>query len=428
MEKFYLSLRIFPLAIRIPNRIYILFLLLILAFNSKAQTVFWTETFDGAVCAAGSGCDPSLVAWTTTNVGGNGAAANKFYVSCQENGNAAATCGTGCGTNQTLHVGNVASSSAAAFFCPTGDCGAAYDATGANEVTSKRCESPVINCTGKSTITISFVYMERGQTTLDNATFWYYDGSAWAQVVNMAKTPTASCGAQGEWTNTTVSLPVSANNNANVRIAFMWVNNGDGTGSDPSFAVNDVRALYLTLLPIELISFSAIRIDKEKVKLNWITESETNNDFFTVEKSNDGEKFIPILNKDGSGNSNQILNYVDYDFKANDEFVFYRLKQTDFNGEFSYSNTIKMSNEGFSADDLVLYPNPAKDEVSILLSDNYENMNLVLMDIQGRLVREMNITETNNIRFDLAGILDGVYFMHVNADGILTSKKIIIAR
>ena len=56
-------------------------LLSFFSFNAKAQ-IFYTETFDGTACAATSGCDPSLVSWTTTSLAGNGGNANKFYVSC----------------------------------------------------------------------------------------------------------------------------------------------------------------------------------------------------------------------------------------------------------------------------------------------------------------------------------------------------------
>lgn len=57
--------------------------------------------------------------------------------------------------------------------------------------------------------------------------------------MDLAKT--AVCAGQGTWTNHAIALPASANNNANVRIGFRWVNNNDGTGADPSFAVDDVQ-------------------------------------------------------------------------------------------------------------------------------------------------------------------------------------------
>ncbi len=205
---------------------------------SNAQ-IFYTETFDGTVCGTTSGCDQSLVSWTLTNTGVNGANANKFYVSCTENGNAAGVCGSGCGSDQSLHVGNVSTSSAAFIFCPTGDCGAAYDDSGAGERTDKRAESPTISCTGQTNITLAFNYLENGQGANDDATLWYFDGSTWASINALAKTTVCGSG-QGLWTAFSMTLPASANNNPNVKIGFRWVNNGDGNAADPSFAVDDI--------------------------------------------------------------------------------------------------------------------------------------------------------------------------------------------
>ena len=78
--------------------------------------------------------------------------------------------------SSNLHVGNIAGSPSAFIFCPPGDCGAAYDAggwcsiAGTDESTETdiRAESPTINCSGQSGITLCFTYMENGDGTLDN--------------------------------------------------------------------------------------------------------------------------------------------------------------------------------------------------------------------------------------------------------------------
>ena len=223
--------------------------------HATAQQAVWAEEFENG-CAAG--CYASAYVgpnggWTVTNVGVNGACANRWFISCAENGNAVGACGTGCGNNETLHVGNdiACVSPNGCFFCPTGDCGAAYDAScppalcfvccSCNSAqTDQRVESPVINLTGYATLTLSFKYMENGQAASDNATLWYYDGAVWAQLVDLPKTVVCG-GGQGTWTAYAIALPASANNNPNVRIGFRWVNNNDGSGSDPSFAVDDVE-------------------------------------------------------------------------------------------------------------------------------------------------------------------------------------------
>lgn len=236
---------------------------MLLPLAGRTQWAVWVEEFEngcttGCYAAAYAGVNG---AWSVTNLGAQGACANRWFVSCRENGNAVGTCGTDCtSNNETLHVGNelvgVCASPNGCAFCPTGDCGAAYDAgcpaalcafcsllcgTCSSTLTDQRAQSPVIDLTGYSTLTLGFKYMENGQGTQDNASVWWFDGTTWALLSDMPKTPVGGCGGQGQWTTFSVALPASANNNANVRIGFRWVNDNDGSGSDPSFAVDDVE-------------------------------------------------------------------------------------------------------------------------------------------------------------------------------------------
>lgn len=96
-------------------------------------------------------------------------------------------------------------------------------------------------------------------------------------------------------------------------------------------------------LPIELMSFSG-KVDNGSVILKWATASEVNNDFFTIEKSEDGVFFEVVGYVDGTGNSNSVIQYSFVDenlFKL----AYYRLKQTDYDGAFAYSSIIKVSEE-----------------------------------------------------------------------------------
>ncbi len=225
-----------------------LFLALFLTGSVSAQ-VFWTETFGATSCGQANVASTGVPtasngAWAITLTGANDPDANQWFVSATEHGNAINTCGTGCtsGNNRTLHIGNVSTSPAAAFVCPTGDCGAAYDAGfGLGDVASdRRVESPVINCTGQSNIILSFKYMAEGDPGNDFAEVFYFNGATWANLGLLAPTNNAACAGQGLWTPFSVNLPASANNNPAVRVGFHWVNNDDGVGSDPSVAIDDV--------------------------------------------------------------------------------------------------------------------------------------------------------------------------------------------
>jgi hypothetical protein len=202
---------------------------------------FWSESF-GFGCNAGTLATDYLSfttgAWTITETGTNADVANTWFISAAENGNAAGQCGTGCGNDATLHVGALNS------FLGT-DLGAAYyegldgfcDFIGCG-ATDKRVESGVIDCSIFVDISISFLYIEGGNA-LDNATLWYFDGTQWSLLSDLAKTPICPNG-QGQWTSFSVPLPESSENNPNVRIGFRWQNNDDGEALDPSFAVDDI--------------------------------------------------------------------------------------------------------------------------------------------------------------------------------------------
>ena len=94
-------------------------------------------------------------------------------------------------------------------------------------------------------------------------------------------------------------------------------------------------------LPVEIINFNATS-DNDHIDLTWSTASENNNDYFTIEKSNDGINFESLANIDGAGNSNTLINYSYIDKNPFEGLNYYRLKQTDFNGNFIYSNVVAL--------------------------------------------------------------------------------------
>ncbi|MBX7050551.1 MAG: HYR domain-containing protein [Flavobacteriales bacterium] len=218
----------------------LLLITLCISYDFIAQTVtLYTEDF-GTGCNADfqvTSYNPPSGTWSVTNTGSNVATANIWYVSAAENGNAAGQCGSGCGNDRTLHIGSdptIMGDIGAAYFeglsgfCGIFGCGA----------TDKRVESPTVNCMGYTNIQLSFLYLEGGNVA-DNATLWYYNGTNWSQLTDLAKT-VGACSPQGTWTLYSTTLPASAENNPNVKIGFRWVNNDNGVASDPSIAVDDI--------------------------------------------------------------------------------------------------------------------------------------------------------------------------------------------
>lgn len=122
-------------------------------------------------------------------------------------------------------------------------------------------------------------------------------------------------------------------------------------------------------LPITLLDFGARSHDQRTVDLDWTTASEINNDFFTVERSQDLLTFEEVLTRDGAGNSNHPLHYADVDPAPYRGISYYRLKQTDFDGNFSYSAPVSVNLDGAAPFDASVFPNPAgADELYLSVS------------------------------------------------------------
>jgi hypothetical protein len=207
-------------------------ILVSLSFLGKAQTKFWTETWSGTTCA--EGCQTytgSNGTWSVVSTGYNGADSNVWYFSEMESGHGRGECGSGGAAPATAHMGITTKSPLiwpiyqALDNATYPDQGAVIDDDHHDPTrTNLRLQSPVINCIGKSTITLSFNYIEGKSGGNDYATIWYYNGSAWSLLSTPPELDSCASNGEGLWTYYSVALPVSANNNANVQIGFNWTN------------------------------------------------------------------------------------------------------------------------------------------------------------------------------------------------------------
>ena len=205
--------------------------------------------------------------------------------------------------------------------------------------------------------------------------------------------------------------------------ATTWVMTHNGLASGARYAVLDCF-VPAGVLPIELLNFNAECSDQD-VELIWSTVSEINNDFFTIERSTDGIEFEEIGTVNGAGNSSNLLTYSfmdDYPLLAT---TYYRLKQTDFNGKFTYSDIV--ANE-CGKGNINVYPNPVENELTIQLSaDMVFPLNVDIKDYLGRSVYEKVITiPTELIKINLDGqTSSGVYFLNVVGKETTISRKFL---
>jgi hypothetical protein len=153
--------------------------------------------------------------------------------------------------------------------------------------------------------------------------------------------------------------------------------------------VNKSQNVGYGTLPVELVHFGG-EVVGESVELTWVTESELNNDFFTVERSIDGVMFETVGTVDGKGTTayQQQYNLMDDDpYKGT---AFYRLKQTDLDGSFQYVGTIEVNFTVRNKAKIKAYPNPISPGSKLNIVFEGIEMNqiqrLYLMDLMGREV------------------------------------------
>ncbi len=162
----------------------------------------------------------------------------------------------------------------------------------------------------------------------------------------------------------------------------------DGTNDIVTFEVDFTSGQYYTLgsievaaLPITLISFDASVNDDNQVKLDWVTASEVNNAFYTIERSTNGVDFETVGRIDGAGNSDAILYYSYTDNKPFNGLSFYRLRQTDFSGESDVSEirSVRIKSEFIST--YKAYPNPIRQGETLRIAYSVERDQTLRMTV-----------------------------------------------
>lgn len=143
-------------------------------------------------------------------------------------------------------------------------------------------------------------------------------------------------------------------------------------------------------MPVTLLDFRA-RAKSKVVEIEWETTSEINNDYFTIEKSRDGKNWEKYKDVPGAGNSNSLKEYSEIDYSPFNGVSYYRLKQTDFNGEYEYSKVVPVV---LSVQQTHVYPNPIKDWLFVD-NINASNTELRVYSIEGKLIYSGNQSKIN---------------------------------
>ncbi|MBC7938126.1 MAG: T9SS type A sorting domain-containing protein [Rhizobacter sp.] len=162
------------------------------------------------------------------------------------------------------------------------------------------------------------------------------------------------------------------------------------------------------VLPINLTSFTG-ECKSKNVDLKWTTSSEINNDYFLIQKSIDAANWENIGTVRSQGNSSNTRNYSFTEFKQNTQRYFYRLKQYDLQGEFTYSNILKVENCLRQQVTFSVSPNPAKETIKINFNGIVAKQSAQIYNSLGKKVKDISIDANSLIIVsDLPG---GVYYI-----------------
>lgn len=187
-----------------------------------------------------------------------------------------------------------------------------------------------------------------------------------------------------------------------------------------------------TPLPVNLAGFGGDR-NGERIQLRWLTLSEKNNDRFEIERSDDGRRFEWRNEVKGKGNSNAIHHYTTVDEDNDSPILYYRLRQVDYDGSFSFSNIIALPKRNTkSAFHVTIFPNPSDGSFQVIKAEGVSgDMVMSISDISGRvLYLHTWQNDGSGIMVDLLrdrfSLTAGCYLVNFITDTQNSSIKLII--
>ncbi|GIK61552.1 MAG: T9SS type A sorting domain-containing protein [Ignavibacteriota bacterium] len=224
--------------------------------------------------------------------------------------------------------------------------------------------------------------------------------------------------------------------------ATFWIRwiDFNATGADDGLAIDDF-SIDETNLPVELSSFTAIVLENS-VKLNWRTETEVNNYGFEIlrgvypaKSRTQNDKWEKIGFVEGNGNSNSPKDYTFTDNLTLTRTLYYRLKQIDTDGQSEYSKVIEVD-AGIIPAEIVLeqnYPNPFNPSTTIRFNFTHSgDVRLSIYNLLGeqimQLVNGFLEAGIHTVNFNASDLNSGVYLYKFETNGIIQSRKMILAK
>jgi hypothetical protein len=192
-----------------------------------------------------------------------------------------------------------------------------------------------------------------------------------------------------------------------------------------------------SVVPVELTSFSASKT-ANSVKLDWSTATETNNKGFEIQKSEaastESWKTIGFVKGKGTSSEKSFYTYTDNNALLSGAQVYYRLKQTDYDGSYTYSQVVNVSAATVTSFSLEQnYPNPFNP--ATVIKYQTPRQGFVSLKVYNTLGKEVaNLTEgiqqagNHEVVFNASQLSSGVYFYQLRADGFTSVRKMLLLK
>jgi endonuclease I len=218
------------------------------------------------------------------------------------------------------------------------------------------------------------------------------------------------------------------NNTTNYYFAIVEYN---GVSNISNYNTSTYFNSGIVSLPVKWLSFNAAFVNPANVLINWKTASEVNNNKFEVEKSYDGTNWIKINEVNGAGNSNSVKTYSFTDEIGSiisNNILYYRIKQIDFDGNFSYSRVEKVTK--ITSEKVVVSPNPFTNFLNInIISETGTKANITLLNNWGCKVvnYEANLFIGDNLieMPEVQKLSNGIYILQIESGSNVQTFKCI---
>ncbi len=206
----------------------------------------------------------------------------------------------------------------------------------------------------------------------------------------------------------------------------------DFNSQSENFSIDNVNVpdANVTILPVTLVSFTAEQA-ADRVLLEWVTNSELNNEKFEIETSENARDFYKTGEVKGSGTTTEKQEYSFEIKNPLNGIHYYRLKQIDYNGHFEYSKLISVNFRVKNKQIGKLYPNPNKTGLVNLefTSSKDDEITVSIFDKTGRFLfsRIQEVSEgSNNLIFDFSSLNTGIYIVKIESKSNPAYRKLVI--